>query len=257
MRVALVSDVHGNAIAFDAVVDDLAGDSFDAVVSLGDVAQGGPQPAEVVDRLRELAWPCVFGNSDEFLLTLKGNEDADPESEARALEVADWSAAQLGDDRLEFLRQFAPTVELDLDGCRVICCHATPRSNETVILPDTPRDTVVGEVGDAAVVACGHVHLQWLRRVGSATWISVGSAGMAYEHTQPLAEQPFEPWAEYAVISAGAGRLSIDFRRVPFDAAKVVAAIGRSGMPFSDRAAARWRRATERFAGRSSARMGA
>jgi predicted phosphodiesterase len=242
MRVALVSDMHGNAIAFDAVVRDLAGEQFDEVVCLGDVAQGGPQPGEVVDRLRELGWRCVFGNSDEFLLTFElGAEDVDEAEAERIVEVLRWSAAELGDERLAFLRSFEPTVELDLDGRRLVCCHATPTSNEEVILPETPRDAVERALGGADVVACGHVHLQWLRRVGSALWFCAGSAGLVYEHKEPMDEQPFEPWAEYAVLSAANGRSSVEFRRVGIDGEAVVAAIRASGMPFAEASARKWK----------------
>src|SRR5437867_931457 len=70
VRIALLADVHGNAVAFRAALADLEDRGVDLIVSLGDVAQGGPQPVECVELLRELECPCVFGNSDEFLLTL-------------------------------------------------------------------------------------------------------------------------------------------------------------------------------------------
>lgn len=70
MRVALLADMHGNAVAFRAAVADVERQDVDLIVSLGDVAQGGPQPKECVDLLREVGCECVFGNSDEFLLTL-------------------------------------------------------------------------------------------------------------------------------------------------------------------------------------------
>ncbi len=74
MRIAFVADQHGNAVAFDAVIEELMREELDEVICLGDVAQGGPQPVETVDRLRELGWRCVFGNSDEFLLTLSSEQ---------------------------------------------------------------------------------------------------------------------------------------------------------------------------------------
>src|SRR5207244_6014484 len=97
--------MHGNAVAFDAVLRELERERFDEIVSLGDVAQGGPQPAECVDRLRELGCRCVFGNSDEFLLTLDlGSEEVDEERRERLVTVGRWSRQQLGDERLTFLR---------------------------------------------------------------------------------------------------------------------------------------------------------
>jgi predicted phosphodiesterase len=244
MRVALVSDMHGNAVGFDAVIAELERETFDEIVCLGDVAQGGPQPVEVVDRLRELGWRTVFGNSDEFLLTLDlGAEVMDPERLERTLATARWTRGELGDERLEYLRTFEPTVELALEGRRLVCCHATPTSNEDVILPETPREQVAEAIGDADAVACGHVHLQWLRRVGQALWFCAGSAGLVYEQKEPLDEQPFEPWAEYAVLSTGGDSLRVEFRRVAFDVEALVHAIRRSGMPSSELFASEWKSA--------------
>src|SRR5438067_2994493 len=198
MRVALFSDMHGNAIALDAVLAELEHETVDEIVCLGDVAQGGAQPAEVVDRLRMLGCRCVFGNSNEFRLTLEAEltgEELDEQGCERLLRRSEWTREQLGRERLEFLRSFEPLVPLDVDGERLVCCHATPESNLEVILPETPADRVATLVGDAAAVVAGHVHLQWLRRLDARFWACVGSAGLAYEHVdpEPLPEQPFEP----------------------------------------------------------------
>lgn len=242
-RVALISDMHGNAVALDAVLRELDHERLDEIVSLGDVAQGGPQPAECVDRLRELGCRCVEGNSDEFLLTLDpGEEDVDPEGIDRLLAVGRWSREQLDDERLELLRGYERTVELDVAGRRLVCCHGSPASNDEVVLPDTPRDHVERLIGEADAVAGGHVHLQWLRRAGRGIWFCVGSVGLVYEHKEPIDEQPFDPWAEYAVLSAEDGRLALEFRRVAFDVDGVRAAIRSSGAPDAERQAALWKR---------------
>src|ERR671937_985985 len=116
MRVALLSDMHGNAVGLDAVLAELERDPVDQVVALGDVAQGGAQPAEVVDRLRELGYRCVFGNSDEFLLTLDVDvtgEELDKEARERVLRRGEWSRERLGPERLELLPGFEPGVPPD------------------------------------------------------------------------------------------------------------------------------------------------
>ena len=212
----------------------------DLIVSLGDVAQGGPQPVECVELLRELGCPCVFGNSDDFLLTLDfGNEAMDEEQAERVLEVGRWSQERLGDGGLEFLRAFQPTVEIDLEGRRLVCCHATPRSNEDVVLPATPLEEIPV---DGDIVAAGHVHLQWLRRVGGSLWLCAGSVGLVWEHKEPLDEVPFLPWSEYAVLTAEDGRLDVEFRRIPFDVEELLAAARAVGFPGVDRWAAMWQR---------------
>lgn len=244
MRIAFVADMHGNAIGLDAVVADLERDDVDEVVSLGDVAQGGPQPAEVVDRLRALGWRCVFGNSDELLLTFDlGAEEVDAAEAARIVDVLTWSAEQLGPERLDFLHAFEPTITLDVEGRTVVCCHATPTSNEEVIVPETPAENLEQALGSADVVACGHVHRQWLARVGPSLWFCAGSAGLVYDHRRMDDAQPFEPWAEYAVLTATDDRFSVEFRRVEFDASSVAAATRASGMPHAEDFARKWRTA--------------
>ena len=240
MRIAFVADMHGNDVGFEAVVRELEREQFDEIICLGDVAQGGPQPVEVVDRLRELGCRCVLGNSDEFLLTLSFGRE---EITERVLDVGKWSREQLGDEGLEFHRSFAQTTELDVDGRRLVCCHATPTSNEDIVLPDASRERVGEALGDADVVACGHVHLQWMRRIGRKLWLSVGSAGLVWEHKEPMDDQPFDPWAEYTVLTATDGRFRVEFRRVPFDVEKLLDRYRRSGMPHAEWYMSQWKTA--------------
>jgi predicted phosphodiesterase len=233
--------MHGNAVAFRAALEDVERVEPDLIVSLGDVAQGGPQPVECVELLRELDCPCVYGNSDDFLITLDlgAEADMDEERKQRVMEVLHWSRARLGDDALDFLRGFQPRVELDLEGQRVICCHATPTSNEDVVLPSTPPEEIPV---DGDVVAAGHVHLQWLRRVRGTLWLCAGSVGLVYEHSEPLDEVPFLPYSEYAVLTAKEGRVDVEFRRIPFDVDKLVAAARAADFPDVEGWAAMWQR---------------
>lgn len=164
---------------------DLARQEVDHVVCLGDHAQGGAQPAECLERLRELGCPVVMGNSDHFLLTLDPGEE--PVTE-RQLDTARWSAAQLSDELLEFHRSFQPTVELDLGGGRsLLAFHGSPRSRDEILGPwmeegafREPLDSV-----DAAILAGGHIHQQWSRRLGDSYFVNPGSVGLAYDHHQP------------------------------------------------------------------------
>ena len=228
--------MHGNAVAFSAALADLG--SPDLVISLGDVAQGGPQPLECVRLLQELDCPCVLGNSDQFLLTLDlGAEPVEDEEQLeRLLETARWSQEQLGEDGLAFLRGFEPTVEVD----GIVCCHATPKSTEDVVLPATPAEGVAGilEGIDARAVAAGHVHLQWLRRFANVLWFCVGSVGLVYQHREPQIDTPFEPWSEYVIVELPS--LAVEFRRIPFDLDELIEDARRKDFPGFERWAAMW-----------------
>ncbi len=235
MRIALLADMHGNAVGFRAVLADLEADQPDLIVSLGDVAQGGPQPRVCVDLLQGLGCPCVYGNSDHFLVTLDfGNEEVTEQQ----LATAHWSREQLGEDGLGFLSSFEPTV----DAGPLLCCHATPRSNEELVLPQTPHEEVEAVLADvsARAVATGHVHLQWLRRFGQTLWLSAGSIGLVWEHREPLDEVPFHPVSEYALVDGDT--LAVEFRRIPFDVEELIAAARANAFPNFERWAAQWRR---------------
>jgi predicted phosphodiesterase len=235
MRIALVADMHGNAVAFRAVLAELERDEPSLIVSLGDVAQGGPQPLECVELLQELDCPCVYGNSDHFLVALDfGHEEVTEEQ----LATAHWSREELGEQGLEFLRSFEPTVRAG----PLLCCHATPRSNEDVILPKTPHEDVEAVLADvsARAVATGHVHVQWLRRFGEKIWLSVGSVGLVWEHREPLDDVPFHPVAEYALVDSES--LAVAFRRIPFDIDELLAAARAKDFPNAERWASQWKR---------------
>lgn len=207
--------MHGNAVAFRAALADLEDRQPDLIVALGDVAQGGPQPRECVALLQQLGCPCVYGNSDHILVALEfGNEEPDE----RVLETAQWSREQLGEEGLEFLSGFEPTVQTG----RVLCCHATPFSNEDVVLPDSDDIPRV----DADAVAAGHVHQQWLRRYDRTLWFCVGAIGVGRS-------------CEYALVDDES--LAVEFRRIPFDLDELIADARAKDFPYFDRWVESWK----------------
>src|SRR6476620_10945867 len=118
MRIALISDIHGNQLAREAVVADAARRCADKVACLGDVATLGPRPGDVLRTLRDLGCPCILGNHDTFLI--------DPELVARytnvpvIVQAIDWCRAQLSAEDLAFVRTFADRAELPLGGGRTL-----------------------------------------------------------------------------------------------------------------------------------------
>ena len=111
-----------------------------------------------------------------------------------------------------------------------------------MILPATPHEDVeraLGGVG-ADAVATGHVHLQWLRRIGRQLWFSVGSVGLVWEHREPLDDVPFHPVCEYALVDDD--ELAVEFRRIPFDVEELIASARAKDFPGFDRWAAQWKR---------------
>ena len=232
--IAIISDIHGNCTALDAVLADLARDQVGAVVCLGDAIQGGPQPAQVVQRLRELACPVVMGNADAWLLTGEITSPAETFTE-KQLAVRKWQLSQLSQPDRDFIASFKPTVEIALEGgVNLLCFHGSPTSFDDVILPETPEEDFVGFLGAwrGHILTGGHTHLQQIRRLGDYFFFNPGSVGVSFDRNQPDDNFQLDHRAEYAVLASREGRLSLEFRRVPFDVNKLIEALIASGRPY-------------------------
>jgi predicted phosphodiesterase len=239
MRIAIISDIHGNCVALDAVLNDIKGTDVDQIVCLGDAVQGGPQPVEVVTRLRELDCPVVMGNADDWLLTGidSGAENIPEERRARMDKVRDWQLTRLSENDLGFISTFQPTVQIQLDDERTLLCyHGSPKSFDHVILPQTPDEEVRGylEPQEQMIYTGGHTHIQFIRHFGRTFHFNPGSVGVAYRHDQPDDHFRLDPWAEYALLSSRNGNLSLEFRRIPFDVQLLVSVYKSSGRPFAE-----------------------
>ncbi len=245
MRLAVFSDIHGNCIALDAMLADLRQRAADQLVCLGDAIQGGPQPAEVVARLRDLACPVVMGNADDWLLSGvdSGVEIIDDARRQRMDAIRHWSLAQLSDADKTFIAAFQPTVTIPLDPHRAFLgFHGSPHSFDDVILPTTPDDDLRRMLGDFApdILAGGHTHVQQIHHLRDSFYFGCGSVGFAFRHDQ--AENAFraDPWAEYAILTLEGETTSLEFRRVPFAVDALIHTYRVSGRPHADEAIAQY-----------------
>jgi len=241
VQLALISDIHGNDVAFGEVTADLERVGCDGAVCLGDVGQGGPQPQETLNRLRGLECPVVMGNSDAFLLEVP-DDSPEPVTE-RQLAVREWSLGKLDADDLDFIRSFSPTVELALDGeARLVAFHGSPRSYDDVLLPNSEGPALEPFRGTgAALLAGGHTHTQWARMVAGALFVNPGSVGLAYDRHQPEDDFKLTPVAEYALLTAGESGISVEFRRVPYSLEELIEVTRASGRPHGEDYVRDWR----------------
>jgi len=159
--------------------------------------------------------------------------------------VGEWSLSRLSDDDLEYMRGFAPTLEVDVCGALpALFFHGSPRSFDDLIFPETPQNEFLEmlEGRPGVLLAGGHTHVQQLRRVGQGVFVNPGSVGVAYDRNQTRDEPLCDPWAEYAIISDDDDSLAVEFRRVPFGVDKLIDAAREAGYPFSNDLAARYAR---------------
>src|SRR5574341_1592348 len=220
MRIALISDAHGNLTALDAVLADIEQAGVDRTVYLGDITVFGPQPHEAVRRLKTLGCPCITGNHDFNVLNLdyvRGTQSNVPRG---MVENIEWAASQLDADDLAFLRTFQPRLEIALgDGKTLLCFHGTPDSNTERIEPTISRDELDARLGSyhATVLVGGHTHLSMIRPHRRMLVVNPGSVGMPFEQPRQDGRTFLLPWAEYGILLSVGRLLSVDLRRVHYD----------------------------------------
>jgi len=218
VRVAALYDIHGNLPALEAVLSDARCAEADVLVCGGDLVVG-PCPAECLDLLQ------AQGERVRFLMGNCDREAIETPGDGELGESARWSNERLGADRLSSVSRWPRTVELDVpDLGRVLFCHATPASDLPILTRITPEDVVARALDGVAadVVVCGHTHVQYDRRVGSARLVNAGSVGMPYEGS---------PDARWAILEDG----NVELVATAYDQEAALARLERAGFPLFER----------------------
>ena len=208
MRVAALADVHGNAPALEAVLEELAGEQVDLIVFCGDLTWG-PLPNETLEVVRAIRAPVRF---------VRGN--ADRSVGVHLDERGTWIAAQHDDDARAFVNGFDESVVADVDGLgptRFV--HGSPRSDEECVTPRTPPERVAEFMAGVPerVVVTAHVHVSYDRQVGEVRLVGPGSVGRPYED---------EPGARWALLGP-----DVQLRHTEFDRDRTAALYRASGIP--------------------------
>ncbi len=222
MRIAIVSDIHGNRRAFQAVLADLRQVAPDLVVHGGDLAAGGACPAEIIDQIRSLGWPGVRGNTDEMLWApqrLAEFSAANPNIApilAMVEETIAPTVASVGEKRLRWLESLPP--RYDYGGLTVV--HASPADLWRAPMPDASDDELRDTYGilGASLVVYGHIHCPYIRRVPGMTIANTGSVSQSYDG---------DTRASYLVIDGQ----QLAIRRVQYDVQKEAEELRGSGLP--------------------------
>lgn len=230
MKLALISDIHGNVLALQAALDQIEKHAPDRVVILGDLVLNGPRPAEVVDAVRglEAAGALVIaGNTD--IAVADGDYSAafpwlDEVPDAHRA-AADWTRDQLSDEQLEFLRRLPAERRVRVGHDLVLACHASPGSQTSGLSAELDAAVTVQRVTrtDARVICCGHTHVADVRELGRKLIVNPGSCGYAFDGT------PDACWAMLTVVAGSDPEAEL--HRAEYDPTPVADQVSERGLP--------------------------
>jgi predicted phosphodiesterase len=229
-RLAALSDIHGNAVAMEAVLADIAREKPDGVLIAGDLVLNGPDPALVVDVLRTLAdegAQVIAGNTDiavadfDYAAAFPWMTDGVPDA---IVDAAEWAHDALGADRLDWLRRLPAERRWRIsDDVLVLTCHGSPGSQTAGFDQSLEASITIERVArtDAKIIVCGHTHLPEVRDLGWKIIVNDGSAGYVFDG---------DPTASWALIDIVEGEVTAEIRRTSFDVLAVANAISARGL---------------------------
>lgn len=219
-KIAVISDIHGNIPALDAVLKDIKGRNIENIFCLGDIAGKGPSSSEAVDLVRKNCQVVIKGNWDFFIT----EEDT---------EAINWYKSRLGSNRLNYIRSLPMYAEFYMSGRLVRLCHASPNNllfRVYMTSPDNERIKLFAPTKtlnkEADVVGYGDIHGSYTDTVNGKILFNTGSVGNPLDLTQ----------ASYAIIEGSIGEkeqtpFTISLVRVPYNIERAVSQAMETDMP--------------------------
>jgi putative phosphoesterase len=223
MRIALLSDIHGNLLALDACLSDIESQGgADAVVVAGDLCLDGPKPKKVLQRLEEIGATCIRGNTDRYLSEDAAGQAFEP---AEAAQIA-WTRREIGERWLSWLKELPFALRIGEDDNQLLVVHANPKTDDEHVWPDATEDELERLIGDeaATAIAFGHLHIPFVRMWRGRLLVNVSSVGLPKDG---------DPRACYAIFTERDGGWQVKHRRVVFDVKKVATQLADCGIPES------------------------
>jgi putative phosphoesterase len=225
LRIAVVSDIHGNLTAFEAVLADMRETAPDLIFHGGDLVHGGSSSVEIVDRVRDLGWPGVLGNTDELMFRPESlAEFGSQVPQLKSLwdsieEMASVEREWLGEERLAWLRG----LPFQQAHGPMALVHASPETCWRAPMPeatDAELEKAYSKLG-LPVAVYGHVHRSFVRPVSSMTVVNTGSVSLSHDGDRR---------ASYLLLDDG----KPEIRRVEYDVDREVKALHSCGLPHAD-----------------------
>jgi putative phosphoesterase len=221
-RIAILSDLHGNSAATEAVLEAIDVEAPDSIYCLGDLVGYGAFPNETISLIRDHAIPTIMGNYDDgvgFDRDDCGCAYKNAEEAARGQQSLAWTRAATTDSNTAYLRSLAPEMRFELEGVRVRLVHGSPRRmNEYLFEDRDPQSlTRIARMAECDVLVFGHTHKPWVKEIEGVLMVNVGSVG------KPKDGDPRAAWALLTI--GGEQAIDMEIKRVTYDVAAMAEAI--------------------------------
>ncbi|WP_018922309.1 metallophosphoesterase family protein [Salsuginibacillus kocurii] len=229
MKTAIISDIHGNARALKAILNDMEQQDVQQLYVIGDICFRGPEPKNALETVRALPAKVLQGNAD--LWTVRGLQKEEVPEKALAImnQEREWTAERLTEADMDYLAQLPAEFYDEIgNGLKMHTFHATPDSLFEPVKKDASADELRNKLTlerDADVYVYGHVHTPFVREVNGKTIVNTGSVGLPFDH---------DPRPSYAIIDTSTGKIEATIRRVSYNLDEVINQYDANNYPNSE-----------------------
>jgi putative phosphoesterase len=224
MRIAFISDIHGNATALEAVLKDLEKRNIDKTFVLGDISFRGPEPKRSLNMIQSLKTEVIKGNADEWII--RGiNEGEVPDSSLAIMnQEREWTVSKLSETHMTYLQGLPTELNLAFDNIKIHAFHATPNSLFDVVHPFSSDETLIEKllVKEADIYIYAHIHKPYIRYLNGKCVINTGSVGLPFDGMNQ---------SSYVIIDLSEDQLKTSIIRVEYDVNHVIQQFIQSDYP--------------------------
>jgi putative phosphoesterase len=215
MRIVFLSDIHGNAVALEAVLEDISKRNIDKIIVLGDISYRGPEPKRALELVKNLNTDVIKGNADEWVV--RGIKEGEVAKSAFTMmnKERDWIHNQLDEEDIQYLEGLSTEIKLEADQLKIHAFHAAPSSLFDIVQPFDSDEDLKDKMmkSDADLFVYAHIHKPFIRYIEGKCLMNIGSVGLPFDGLTK---------SSYALVDINDSCLQTTIVRVGFDLEKVI-----------------------------------
>lgn len=235
MKIAVISDIHGNVQALESVLEDIKKENCERIFCLGDLAMAGPEPVKAIEIIKKLyeegKLELIQGNTDEMIVYSDSSIPLVKEKFPVMGEALENDAQIIPNNLKEFLKNVPAQKELEIEGVKILLVHGSPRKNDENISPDLPIEQVEEMIKGttANVIFCGHTHIPCgYQTKTKQTVVNDGSVGRPFTNN---------PQACYVIAEFNNGQIEIKHKFIDYDNQKASEILSKRSFKGADKLA--------------------